>query len=226
MPLEYPPYSDKFGLLPPTQLDVKPYHPPECVKQRIKERLAFLEAKLINNQYPELFNNYSIYFITLNPRIDATQWTKDINIITRKWQKKQFHSVIYNFEFKTKEKYRLHSHALVFLSKKAKRRVGLKYFTSKEGLMCRILGTKQHIDVKRVLCKETLGRYINYLVGNKVAEKTHYVDEDKRIRCEHFKPPLPNYIYHQNPAHYDFHLERTLSARLAEAVQGVTVTFY
>lgn len=195
----------------------------------LRDRLA---GELIDFKYYDLFKDYTIFFITLNPRIDASKWKTDVKKIMKKWKKNKLVSSIFNFEFSTKNKktIRLHSHGLIFV-KKYRNNIGGKWITSLNGfLLKQIMGDKQKVDYKRITTFNRLSQLIKYIVGDKSTDKHRDVDEDKRIRREHFKPALKDYYVHFNE---DYMINSTncwllrecLTRRVSEAISGTTLNF-
>lgn len=164
-------------------------------KQTSKLFLIKLEDHLLVKTYDDIFKHYKIFFLTLNPIMNIPNWSSDMKKIVKKYSKDCFSNVFYNFEWKTDNGLRLHSHSLIYIKKtKDNNRYGKKWFLSKSGMMMSILGHKECIDVKQCYKTETHLKYIKYIMGIKQKCKLPYVEEDKRIRKEHFHPPIPDYI--------------------------------
>lgn len=157
--------------------------------------LTQLEDHLLCKTYDDIFKHYKIFFLTLNPKLNIPNWSPDMKKIVKKYNKDCFSNVFYNFEWKTENGLRLHSHSLIYIKKSPdNNRYGKKWFLSKSGMMMSILGDKQKIDVKQVKTEKAHLKYIQYIMGIKTISKLEYVEEDKRIRKEHFHPPIKDYI--------------------------------
>lgn len=201
------------------------YTPTDNEQQMVKNELTRLEGILFNGEFPQLFKRFNVYFITLNPRINASLWKHDIKLLTKKWTKTPFAHTLYNFEFSTcdKTKYRLHSHGLIFLPKRVKScALSNKWILSNKGMMMKILGDKQKIDIIPVKTLTNLQRYIKYITGGKKDAKQRDVIEDKRIRREMFKPPLKDYYSYEGARHNQPSLWRFMASSLPSPT---TITF-
>lgn len=196
----------------------------KLTRKRCKDALNRLEGQLIRYSYPSIMDDFTIFFVTMNPRIDLSAWNMDIKKMTKKWLKPCFAGVIYNFEWATEKGYKLHSHGLCFLKKKGNKQ-GKKWFLGTDGFKMKITGNSVNIDVKRVATQASLIRYIKYITGIKKDDKKGFVEDDKRIRMNCFNPRIPNYIHHHHEPSRFWRLEATLVARLAETTQGSTLTF-
>lgn len=196
-----------------------------------------IERTMLDKEFSDLFKHFNVFFVTINPRIDASKWNKDIDKLRKKLHKTSVCRSFHNFEFSTRSelhKYRLHSHSLIFLHKQTCKR-NKKWFLTTNGFMMKICGDKQKIDVKIVKTHKDLIHRIRYIMGYKKEDKLADVKEDQRIRRECFKPPLKDYYYRSgdNPSYhqqtmnsrYIAQLDAYMLARIADTRQVVPVNF-